>query len=447
VLLWHVAQHGTISYAIGDWRPPIGIEYRVDAANALMLVLIAGVAALILPFAHASVGREIAEDRQHLFYCMLLLCVTGMLGMTVTGDAFNVFVFLEIASLSTYSLIALGRDRRALVAAFRYLVMGTVGATFFVIGVGLAYMMTGTLNMVDLGQRLNAVSDSRPVLAAFAFITVGLALKFTLFPLHLWLPNAYTYAPSVVSALLAATATKVSIYVLLRFTYTVFGGSFAFEQLPLGWVLFVPALAGMFAGTVNAMFQNDARRLLAYSSVAQVGYIALAISLSTAAGVAGGFAHVVAHGLAKATLFCGLGAVFFRRGSVRLRDLAGVGRKMPFTAAAIVVGGLSLIGVPATAGFASKWLILQAALGLGLWWVAALLLAASLLAIIYVWRLLEAIYFQPASPRREQADEAPLSMLLPTLAFALLTIAFGLAPNLLIGAADGAARALLGGAP
>ena len=182
---------------------------------------------------------------------MFALCLTGLLGITVTGDAFNIFVFLEISSLSTYVLIALGRDRRALVAAYQYLIMGTIGATFIVIGIGLLYLMTGTLNMADMAHRLAAVRGTRPVLAALAFLTVGISLKLALFPLHQWLPNAYTYAPSAVSAFLAATATKVAVYVLLRFYFTVFGEPQVFDRLPLPQIMLLLALAGMFVGLVD----------------------------------------------------------------------------------------------------------------------------------------------------------------------------------------------------
>ena len=232
-LLSQVADGSVISYALGGWLAPLGIEYRVDVLNAFMMLLVAGTSSIVLPFAYKSVAKEIPEDRHYLFYSGFLLMLTGLLGMAITGDAFNVFVFIEISSLSSYAMIAMGRDRRALSAAFTYLVMGTVGATFFLIGVGLIYAVTGTLNMADLAERLPPIHESRTVLAAFAFISVGILLKLALFPLHLWLPNAYTYAPSVVTAFLAATATKVALYLLLRFAYTVFGADFVFNIVPV----------------------------------------------------------------------------------------------------------------------------------------------------------------------------------------------------------------------
>ena len=219
-----------ISYAIGSWPPPWGIEYRIDAANAYVMLLVAIMGLVVVLYSRKSIAVEIPVEQHYLFYSMLALCLTGLLGMAATGDAFNLFVFLEIASLSTYVLIALGRDRRALIAAYQYLITGTIGATFIVIGVGLAYLETGTLNFADMATRLPELLDQRSVRAALAFLTVGVSLKLALFPLHLWLPNAYTYAPSAVAAFLAATATKVSVYILLRLYYSVFGADFVFGR-------------------------------------------------------------------------------------------------------------------------------------------------------------------------------------------------------------------------
>ncbi|MEE4379359.1 MAG: proton-conducting transporter membrane subunit, partial [Candidatus Competibacteraceae bacterium] len=207
MLLYQATTDGVISYAMGGWPAPWGIEYRVDTLNAFMLLIVATIGAVVLTFSRLIVDYRIRlpENKKPWFYTAYLLCLTGLLGMTITGDAFNVFVFLEISSLSSYVLISTGRDRRALTAAYQYLIMGTIGATFILIGIGLLYVMTGTLNMNDLSVRIPLVEDTRTVRVAFAFLTVGVGLKLALFPLHLWLPNAYAYGPSVVTAFLSAT--------------------------------------------------------------------------------------------------------------------------------------------------------------------------------------------------------------------------------------------------
>src|SRR5687767_13635386 len=263
-LLSRVASGGTISYAIGSWAPPWGIEYRVDALSGFVLVAVSLTASFVAPYAQRSIAAELPADRQYLMYAMYCLCLAGLLGITITGDAFNLFVFLEISSLATYVLVALGPSRRALVAAYQYMIMGTIGATFYVIGVGLLYLVTGTLNLPDMAQRLQEVPDTRPVLAALAFITVGMGLKLALFPLHQWLPNAYAHAPSMATAFLAATATKVSVYVLLRFYFDVFDPAQLFERLPVREALIVLSVGAMVIASLVAFFERDVKRLFAY---------------------------------------------------------------------------------------------------------------------------------------------------------------------------------------
>ncbi|MCG8469203.1 MAG: monovalent cation/H+ antiporter subunit D family protein [Gemmatimonadetes bacterium] len=446
-LLDRVLASGAIVYEMGGWAAPWGIEYRIDALNAFVLLFVSGIGAIVLTFAPRSMGDEIPASRQYLFCAVYLLCLTGLLGIAITGDLFNVFVFLEVSALSSYALIAMGGRRKALPAAFQYLVMGTIGATFILIGIGLMYMMTGTLNMEDMAARLPIDGGVRTTLVAVAFLTVGIALKMALFPLHGWLPNAYAYAPSVVTAFLAATATKVSVYILLRFMFSVFGIEFAFEDLALGRALLPLALLGIFVASIVAIFQTNIKRMLAYSSVAQIGYMVLGISFATATGLTAGIVHLFNHALIKGGLFMAMGCVMLRLRSVDIEDMAGLGRTMPWTMAAWVVGGLGLIGVPATAGFISKWYFIQAALEQGWIIVAVLVLMSSLLAVAYVWRVVETAYFREPSERAREASEAPLSMLIPTWALIGATVFFGLFTTRSAGVARQAAEALLGGLP
>jgi len=318
-LLVHVLDNGAISYALGGWAPPWGIEYRVDPLSAFVLVLVSFVAAIIVPYARRSIRVEIRSEQHYLFWAAYLMCLAGLLGVTITGDAFNVFVFLEISSLATYILIAFGRDRRALVASYQYLIMGTIGATFIVIGVGLLYLLTGTLNLVDMSQRISEMPLHRPQLAALAFLTVGISLKLALFPLHLWLPNAYAYAPSVSTAFLAATATKVAVYLLLRFSYTVFGKSHVLDDLPFEEILLTLSVMAMFAASAVAIFQDDVKRMFAYSSVAQIGYITLGIGLANSYGLTGAIVHLANHAMAKGAILCYLVASRYASVNQRFR--------------------------------------------------------------------------------------------------------------------------------
>ncbi len=445
VLAMQVADTGTISYELGGWAPPWGIEYRIDTLGSYVLLIVTAIASLVMVAAKESVAREVPEPLIARFYAALMLAFAGLAGIVATGDAFNVFVFLEISSLASYALISMGRDRRALTSAFEYLVMGTIGATFILIGIGFLYMMTGTLNMQDLAARLPEVWDTRTVRAGFAFLTVGIGLKLAMFPLHLWLPNAYTYAPSVVTAFLAATATKVAVYLLLRFMLGIFGIDFALGRMPLEYILLPVGVLGILSASLVAIYQVEVKRLLAYSSVAQIGYMVLGIGLASTTGITGAILHLFNHALMKGALFLALAAVAYRMGSTALQDLVGLGRRMPWTMAAIVVGGLSLVGVPGTVGFVSKWYLVLASLEQGLWPVALLILLGSLLAVVYVWKLVEAAYL--TEPQGEVVvQEAPLSMLVPLWLLVIANVYFGVQTDVSVGLARQAAAVLTGGA-
>ncbi|MEO0883113.1 MAG: monovalent cation/H+ antiporter subunit D family protein [Pseudomonadota bacterium] len=436
---------GVVSYALGGWAPPIGIEFRVDALNILFLLLITIIGFLAAIFSWPTVAAEVRQEKRALFYAAYLICFTGLSGVAITGDAFNLFVFLEISSIATYVLVALGgnRDRRAFPAAFNYLIMGTIGATFFVIGVGFLYAATGTLNMADIADKLAQSGSSRTAQAAFAFIVVGLGIKAAAWPLHLWLPNAYAYAPSFVTMFLSATATKVAIYALVRFAFTVFsanifdpGTDFVFLFGPL-------AMIAMLACSFQAIFQSDVRRMLAYSSVAQVGYILLGVSVGTAAGLSAGLFHLVSHALLKGALFMAVAGIVLTYQGTRISDFAGLGRAAPLTMTAFAIAGFSLIGMPLTAGFQSKWLLLQAMLDQGWGFAAAVIVAASILAVIYVGRVLQAVFFQPPANPRKVRQEAPLILLIPLWIMTLATLWFGIQSGTVLALTNEAANAAI----
>lgn len=439
------APTGVVSYEVGRWPPPLGIEFRVDGLNAMILVLVTGIGFLASVFSWPTVVAELGNIRLGMFYAAFLLCMAGLLGVAATGDAFNLFVFLEISSLATYVLVAMGakRDRRALPAAFNYLVMGTIGASFYVIGIGFLYAATGTLNMADIADRLPALAGNRAVQVGFGFIIVGLGLKAAMWPLHQWLPNAYSYSPSFVTMFLAATATKVALYALIRFLFTIFSPEYSFEQASFTWILAPLGIAAMLVCSFQAVFQTDVRRVLAYSSVAQVGYILLGVSLATAPGVAAGLLHLFNHALMKGALFMAIAGIVINYKGTSLRDFAGLGRSAPWTMTAFAIAGLSLVGVPLTAGFMSKLQLGYALLAEGWWWAVVIVVFSSFLAVFYVGRILQAAFFQPPVNPRKTHKEAPLLILVPLWILALANIYFGVAADFPLGLArDGAVAAL-----
>ena len=436
----------SISYAMGGWPPPFGIELVIDSLSAIVLLIITGASTAALLAGRRAMAKDVEPHRLPLFYAAWLTAVAGLCGISVTGDAFNVFVFMEISSLATYVIIAAGPDRRALASVFKYLITGTVGATFYLIGIGLIYMMTGTLNLADMQSRIGDAPTQGPVLAAAGFITVGLALKAAVFPLHVWLPNAYAHAPHTVTAFIAACSTKVALYVLLRFDFLVFQQNiadhawhFALFFLPLG-------IAGVLFGSCVALFETNLKRLLGYSSVAQIGYIVLGAAMLDRAGLTAAVLHMFNHALAKGALFLAVIGIGLQTGRLRLARLRGVGRAMPLTMAGFAVAAASLIGIPGTAGFISKWYLVSAALEQGPWAIAlvVVILVSSLLAVAYLWRVLEPAFFGEPHPgrfdRTEPMDWAPVLLLWIAAA---ANVYFGLAPQLPVELASRAADILL----
>ena len=431
-LLLKVLDTGIITYKMGGWDPPYGISYVVDALSAPVLLLISAMAVFCLLYALPSVQAEIEPKKRAPFYGAFLICAAGLLGMVVTGDAFNVFVFLEVSSISTYVLVAMGasRDRRALRDAYNYLILGSIGATFFVIGIGFMYMETGTLNMADMSAILKGLDGgSRVAQVGFAFIVIGLGLKLAMFPLHMWLPGAYAHSPSFISAFLASTATKAALYLMMRFAFTVFDLSFEYVVSILTYLVLAVALIGMVFASLQAIFQTDVRRVLAYSSIAQVGYMLLGVAMLTVGGLAASYIHLINHAIIKGGLFLAVGAVWYRYGITRVDDFRGLSKTMPWTMSAFTISALSLIGVPLTAGFVSKLQLATAVWENGYGWGVAIILISSVLALIYMGRILRIAYFEP--PHQIDGvdvakNEAPLMMLIPMWGLAILSIIIGI---------------------
>ena len=415
-----VITSGTIHYRLGNWSPPWGIEYVIDYLNAFVLPIISFIALMVAIYSKKNIEKELPGKIVY-FYCIFLLQVTGFLGIVVTGDMFNLYVFLEIASLSGYALITVGEDG-APFASFNYLIFGTIGACFYLLGVGYLYAATGSLNMADLAKLLPNLYGSKVILVGFSFFMVGLALKMALFPLHVWLPDAYTHAPSSVSALLAPLMTKVGAYVLIRVIYTVFKPYFSIEMLPATTILSWTAAAAIIFGAAMALAQTDLKRMLTYILVSEVGYLALGIGLGNRNGLTGAILHILNDAFMMIALFMVVGAIMYRYGGRRISQLRYLHKKMPFTMAVFVVAALSVIGIPPTCGFFSKWYLILGAIDADKWIFVAVLLVSSLLNAILFFRVIENVYLEPHGGDIVEnhgivvsVEEAPLTMLVPIL--------------------------------
>ncbi len=430
ITLKQVVVIGPVYYMFGNWPAPFGIEFIIDHLNALIVAMISIVALLVAIYSKHDVKKELGDKIPH-FYSLFTLLVTGLLGITMTGDAFNLYVLLEVSALTSYALLALSKGR-AYIATFNYLIMGTIGACFYLLGVGYLLINTGSLNMVDIATIINANTYSYAVLAAFLFIMIGMWTKMALFPLHGWLPNVYTYAPTSTSCLLAPLMTKVSVYVMLRMMTSVFNYDYIFNVLQWQQVIVSLAVLAILAGSILAFRQDNLKRMLTYLIVAEIGYMVGGAWLGNVNGFTGASYHIIADGFMTLCLFLAIGCIIYKIGDSSLASMKGIFKKMPLTMLGFLIGAFSMIGIPPTCGFFSKWYLLSGAYEAGAWPFLLALLVSSLVNAILFFRIIEVGYFH-ALPEEEpnhnhpkhKRDEAPLSMIIPLLTTAGLLIGIG----------------------
>lgn len=422
-LVMRVLREGPFSYVVGGWRAPYGIELRFDEFSAVVTIIcLLGVLAVI--YSGPYVRKALPPERIPYYYSLILLNMTGMLGFTVTGDLFNLYVFMEILSLSGYALVAISGERIAEMAAFKYLVMGSISSLVVLFAIGILYALTGTLNMADVTARL-AGANHLPLVVAFAALALGFMVKAALFPLHIWLPDAHAIAPSPVSAILSSLVVKIGVIGMLR-VYQIAYASHALSMDKLNLLLSWLGAISIVMGAFFAVFQDDIKMMLAYSTISNIGYIAMGLGLASTYSVIGASVHVFNHALIKATLFLGAGALIHQTGKRTLTDLAGIGHAMPLTTGAIAIGAVSIVGIPPTAGFLCKWYIALGALQAGKPFFAVALVFGALLIFIYYIRMVNAFYFRkPRDTAVLDVHEAPVSMLAPVLLLAALCLVMG----------------------
>lgn len=422
-ILNHVLTVGTIHYWLGGWKPPWGIEYLVDVLNAYVLVIVLFLALICAIYSKRSIEHELPHKLVS-FYTVFQLLVTGMCGVTVTGDIFNMYVFLEIMSLAAYALIA--SSKIGLKAGFTYLVMGSIGACFFLIGVGFLYAVTGSLNMHDLSLLLPPLYGNRVVQAAFVFFFTGLSLKMAFFPLHTWQPDAYADAPSTVSVIISAAMSTVSIYAFLRVLFSVFTTQFIQIYAPLTTVISWLAAIAIIFGSVYAVAQYNLKRMFAYSSVAHVGYIMLSVGIctSTTLGLTPAVMHLLNHALMKGCLFLIAGAFIYKK--AELWDIAkfpGLGRKMPYTGIAFIFTALAMCDIPPGAGFVTILYLILAFLDAGQFIFAAVILFSVIVTFFYFFHVVEMMYLRVGVEEEieKERGDIPMSMLIPVFVLAALS--------------------------
>lgn len=420
--IFRVLKDGTVHYYFGGWDPPVGIEYVLDHLSAFITITINVVAFFVLIHSKKVVEGDISE-KQAPYYALVMLMLCGCNGIVLTGDLFNLYVFLEISALAFYGLISVG-EKQSSVAAFRYLIMGTIGASFYLLGVGFLYSVTGSLNMADVKNILPSIQNEPAVLLALCLMVSGIGIKMAVFPLHGWLPDSYTYASSTSSALIAPIGTKIGAYVILRVLFFVFGINFVTRVVPVTDVLCWLAAIGIIYGSIMAIAQKEMKRMLAYSSVAQIGYIGLGIGLANPLGLIGAVLHVLNHAFMKSCLFLVAGNFRTKLGHSNIFKLNNsIRKKMPWTMAAFSVAALSMVGLPPMAGFFSKWYLVLGTIKNSSWILLGVILLSSLLNAVYFFRILEKVYLKSTTENNQKnsdiedqkRDEVSPSLLIPTL--------------------------------
>lgn len=427
IQLGMVVTGGTIHYAIGNYAVPYGIELVIDSLNAVLLVAFSLMGFLTVIFA-----GNFSDKKDHIktagAYAELALLITGILGMTSTGDVFNLYVFLEITSLSAYCLISLGGSR-GVVSAYRYMLVGTIAATFYLLGIGILYATTGTLNMGDMSNILNEGGHDGAMLVAMCFLIPAFGIKMALFPFHGWQPSAYTHAEPGSRPLVTGVMGKVPALAMFRFFYCIYGTDFRFFRIAL-MLLGILSVIGMIYGSLMAMGQNDIRKILAYSSVAQIGYISLGFAIGTPIALAGSFLHMLGHAFMKGGLFFCTGAIRYKYGTVDINEFGRIYKKMPLTCGLLVVAALSMIGIPPTAGFFSKWYLALGAAGQHEWIYIAVLVLSSLLNAVYFFRLIEKVFIRQSSDLKTRWEsevlELPVTLIIPIVVCFLAILGIGL---------------------
>lgn len=445
VLLVMVWESGPFNYYLGGWAPPFGIEFRVDYLSVYMLLILTGVGLVVLIYGTADLRHELSDRVLGWYYTLYLLLMGSMAGMAVTNDLFNLFVFMEICAIASCAIISIKKNRECLEASFKYLILSAMGTGCYLLAVALIYMISGHLNF-DLVREtlvLNAPLYPNNVLAALALIIVAFGVKAALFPLHVWLPDAHASAPSSSSAVLSGLVIKIYAIGLIKLIYKVFPRE-VMADLPLTEIILWLATFGVILGSVIAMSQKDFKKMLAYSSIAQIGYVFMGIGLNTDTALIGGLVHILNHGIMKAMLFMVAGTIIYSTGRRNVEEFYGIGRKLSFTMWAFVIGGASMVGLPPTGGFIGKLLLVQGALEGGRLFFVFIILASSFLNAIYYFPVAINAFWGKTELPVSETDFKPVPIVM-TVSIGVLLAAvffFGVYPGPVTGFLDQAVTML-----
>lgn len=404
--LHNVIHHGEVRYVFSGWSAPLGIEWVADGLASVTLVLLSGLGLLGVVFAGRTSPKALAGRIVH-YYTLILLLVSALTGIVFARDLFNLFVFLEVAAISSYALVGVAGGR-ALFAAFRYLVLGTLGASLYLLGVSYLYAVTGTLNMADLVDRLPFLLHSKALVGGLLFMFMGLGIKMALVPFHAWLPESYTYAPESISPILASLVTKVALLAWVKIVYWVLNVPVVIFGVP---ILLLVAVLGALAAVIGAslaLAQRDIKMMFAYGGISHIGIILIGIGQGNQTGFAGGVFYLLNDAVMQAGLFFLAGVASCHYGVKTIDDIGRVRKQAPWLTVSLIVLALGMIGLPPTGGFFGKWYIILGALEAGSYVSVAAVVLSTLLTLAYFVKLFEAIFRQTSTGLDVQYGEIPL---------------------------------------
>ncbi len=415
----HNTPSNMLLYKIGGWMPPFGICLVIDGLSMFMLIITSLIAFFVCIYSVSYIDKH---DDVPKFFTLFFMMLTGMNGVIVTGDLFNLYVFLEVASIASYALVAFNSEREELEASFKYIIMGSVASAFIFLGIAFLYSFTSTLNMADM-SRILAEKHSVHFLPFVATLFImGFGLKAALMPFHAWLPDAHSSAPASISAMFSGVLIKtLGIYTIIRILFNVFG------ILPV--YLLVLALFGIISiliAGILSLAQWDYKRLFAYSSISQIGYIALGLSLGTPLGILGALFHLLQHSVGKSLLFLVSGSIDHATNTRDLRQISGLEQKMPITAKASLAGSMSVAGVPPFGGFFSKLIIIIACVQKSFYVYALVAVIGSILTLAALLKVQKYAFSGDLKEECKDVKESPFGMKLSMVSLAIICVFGGL---------------------
>jgi len=427
LLAFIIVEKGPISYYTVGVEPPLAVEVFADHLTALMAILSSGLTFFTIFYSKSFIRNKIPDKRKVTYYSLIHLLLGSLMWIIIGADIFNIFVGIEILSISSYTLIAISHERDAILSAFNYLLLGSIGSALFLLGIGYLYVMTGTLNLTDIATRIIEleIGNSVPILTSLGLIVTGLSVKSAIFPLHFWMPDAYSKALSPICALSSGAIVNAMLYVLIRILLTVYGIEYISHTVPLTTLFLWISGIAMIIGSLYAVFQSDVKRMLAYSSVSQIGYVLLGFGVGTHLGFSAGFLHLFNHAIAKAALFFAVGIVVYKTGITNVRDFDKMGSRMPITMSLFSISAIAMVGLPPTNSFFSKFLLAYASADSGLWIFVFVIVISTLLTAAYFFRLIALSFFSSTNKNVEKKKE-PISLIIPTAILTIACLVFGI---------------------